>query len=222
MRAMRLAAVDTSTPLGTVALFEDDRLVLAAERRVSNAHGESLLPMIDETFARAGWRPGDVARWGVGVGPGSFTGVRIAVATVKGIALATGAEVVAVTSLDAVAVGLTGQVVSVLDAMKGEVFLQVRADGEHGELRLAPCHVRAELAAAAVANVVQGHVLLAGEAARTVEWGALDREVRAGSPHDLPRAESVARLARAGRPVPVDALEPFYVRAPDVTVPRTR
>ncbi len=55
----RLAAIETSTALGSVALFEDGALVAEDERRVSNAHGESFLPMVNALFERVGWRPGD-------------------------------------------------------------------------------------------------------------------------------------------------------------------
>jgi tRNA threonylcarbamoyladenosine biosynthesis protein TsaB len=219
---MRIAAVDTSTPTGSVALFEGDTLGASASRRVSNAHGESLLPMIDETFARAGWRPADVARWGVGIGPGSFTGVRIAVATVKGIALATGAEVVGVTSFEAVAAGLSGLLACVLDAMKGEVFVEVRSD--HADVVLGPLYVKAHLAAGAVAAVARPGLRIAGEAAQAIDWAPLgvEYDIVCSPPHDMPRAESIGRLARLATPADVDALEPLYVRPADVTPPRAR
>jgi tRNA threonylcarbamoyladenosine biosynthesis protein TsaB len=218
---VRLAAIDTSTALGSVALVEDGRLVAEDGRRVSNAHGESLLPMVSALFAGAGWAPGDVARWGVGIGPGSFTGSRIGVATAKGIAMATGAELVGVTSLDALAFGLEGDLVaSVVAAGKGELFLQAK---RLGEIVIAPSHVRiAEVAARLAAVAPAGHVVVAGEAAASVDWAPLSGRVSlvVDAPHDAPRAAVVARIALARAAEDADALEPLYVRPPEITVPK--
>jgi tRNA threonylcarbamoyl adenosine modification protein YeaZ len=102
---VRICALDTSTAVGSIVLVENGKILAEREQRVSNAHGETLLGLIDELFRQVGWTPKDVERWGVGIGPGSFTGVRIGVSTVKGIALVTGAEIVGVDSFDAVHLG---------------------------------------------------------------------------------------------------------------------
>lgn len=218
---MKLAAIDTSTPLGTVALFDGAELVAEDSQSVSNAHGESLLPMIDRLFARVGWKPRDVARWAVGIGPGSFTGVRIGVGTVKGIVLATGAEIVGVTSLDAVAQGLEVAngvaVASVLFAMKGEVFLQVKRGGE---VLLAPVNVRIEDAPAVLAGLGHTELVLVGAGARLLGASAIPFEVFADLPHDVPRAVAVARVAMKREPEDLATLEPLYVRPPEITKPR--
>lgn len=223
---MRLAAIDTSTALGSVALFEDGVLVAEDSRRVSNAHGESLMPMVSALFDRVGWRAADVARWGVGIGPGSFTGVRIAVATAKGIALATGAELVGVTSLDAIAEGLGSAgdlVVSTVSAGKGELYVQARRGVD---LLLAPTHLPFDRVAAAVApsRSGSGSLVVVGEAARSIDWSVLGPGVvlRIEAPHDLPHASAVGRIAAARAAEDADALEPFYVRAPEITMPKAR
>ena len=237
---MRIAAIDTSSPLGSVALFEDGRLVAEDAQRVSNAHGESLMPMLAALFDRAGWRPGDVARWAVGIGPGSFTGVRIAVATVKGIALATGAEVVGVTSLDAVAEGLDAPdayVASVLTAMKAEAFVQVKRGVD---VVLAPTNVKLSALTASLAACLDSlgldaraidarddgadRVVLVGDAAPLVDVGALRFAPRVCSdaPHDLPRATAIGRIAMGRAAIDLDRLEPLYVRAADITMPKAR
>jgi len=222
VRARRVAAIDTSTALGSVALFEDGVKIAEDAHRVSNAHGESLLPMVDALFARVGWRPADVGRWGVGVGPGSFTGVRIAVATAKGIVIATGAELVGVTALDAVAFGLEASdaVASVLDAMKGEVFLQVRL---RGRLVISPENVARSEATSRLGSIRCARMIVAGGAGDVIDASALPFEIarRADPPHDAPRATSVGFLAIARPPDDADAVEPLYVRAPDITRPRT-
>lgn len=221
----RVASVDTSTALGSVALFEDGRLVAEDARRVSNAHGESLLPMVHALFERVGWRPADVARWGVGVGPGSFTGVRIAVATAKGIVLATGAELVGVTSLDALELDVEGEVVATLvDAGKGEVFLQARRGGRGGPLLLQPTHARVgEIGARLAAVTGDARVVLVGEVAAPLDLAALGDRVKrlTDAPHDLPRASAVGRIALDRAPEDAAALEPSYVRPPEITAPKT-
>jgi tRNA threonylcarbamoyladenosine biosynthesis protein TsaB len=222
MRPVRVAAIDTSTALGSVALVEDGRLVAEDSRRVSNAHGESLLPMVSALFAGAGWVPTDVARWGVGIGPGSFTGCRIGVATVKGIAMATAAEIVGVTSLDALAFGLDGAdlIVSVVAGGKGELFLQAR---RRGEVVLAPSHLRiADVGPRLATLAPSGRVVVAGEAASQVDWGPLEGRVSlvVEAPHDAPRAAVVAQIALVAAPLDADLLEPLYVRPPEITAPK--
>ena len=219
---MRLCAIETSSPLGTVALFDDGNLVAEDARRVSNAHGESLMPMVDALFRRAGWCPADVHRWGVGIGPGSFTGARIGVATVKGIVVATGSEVVGVNSLDAIAEGLESiAVASILSAMKGECFIQVRAGSE---LLIPPTCVKTEAVPAALAALALEHLTIVGEAASLLDFSPLPYsfERRVDPPHDLPRAQAVARIARK-RPPQIEAtVEPLYIRPPDITAPKPR
>jgi tRNA threonylcarbamoyladenosine biosynthesis protein TsaB len=220
---MRLAAIDTSTALGSVALFQDGELVVERSQRVSNAHGESLLPMVAALFAETGWSPADVARWGVGIGPGSFTGVRIAVATAKGIAIATGARLVGVTSLDAVAHGIEGDVVaSVLGAGKGEVFVQARRGGK---VVLGPSHVVLAEVGEFLARIAGGSsaIVVAGEDAAGLDLSALGPRVTLATapPHDLPRASVIGRIALSCEPDDEGALEPLYVRPPEITMPRT-
>ncbi len=224
----KLAAIETSTALGSVALYDGGDIVAHDERRVSNAHGESLLPMVSALFARAGWRAADVGRWGVGIGPGSFTGVRIGVATVKGIAIATGAEVVGVTSLDAIAYGVDAGtdevVVAVLAAMKGELFMQA---WHAGACVHEAAHVKTAVAGEWLARLGAAKLVLVGGGASEVGEDGLAGVDRAkvacrfvvDAPHDVPRAAVVGAIARL-RGADGDDLEPLYVRPPEITQKR--
>lgn len=220
--ALRVVAFDTSTPTASLGLFEGDSEILSTATRVSNAHGESLLPALDEAFAHVGWKPKDVGLFVVGIGPGSFTGVRIATATVKGICLVTGAPVVGVSSFDAVAGDLVsrGPVASVLDAMKGELFVRIRS----GETDLLPaCHVRIDGAREVFAPHERAPLTFVGAGAKLLPPDVvLHREVRTESPYDGPRAASLFRVGRHRPATDAASLEPFYVRDADVTAPKSR
>src|SRR5580658_7577703 len=185
---VKLAAFETSTAVGSVALFEGTVLVAEDSRRVPYAHGETLLPMVDQLFARVGWRPRDVERWAVGIGPGSFTGVRIGLGTIKGIVIATGAEVVGVTSLDAVAFGVPCDgmpCASLLFAMKGELFVQVKRGSD---TLLAPANLRIEDVPDLLAELGGEKLVLVGDGGLHLD----PSRIRAGwrvlgePPHDVP------------------------------------
>ncbi len=189
---MKIVALDTSTDLASFGLYDDDAIVTEAELRAHHAHGEVLLPAIDLALKAAGWTPSDVGRWIVGVGPGSFTGTRIGVSLVKGIALATGADVVAVTSLEAIAHDVNGRsarVVALLPAGKDELFVQI--DG--GEITHAQ------------ESVVQGRLL--------------PNDVVVRGP---PRASQLFAIGKTREPCDLSTLEPMYVRAPDITKPAVK
>lgn len=121
-------AFDTATTWGRFALAEDGRLLQERPLNVSGSYADALLPVIGEMLSAAGRRLDELAGIGVTAGPGSFTGVRIGVATAKGLAWGLGCELVAVSSLAAMAAALfaehpqVGVAVPVLDARRGEVF----------------------------------------------------------------------------------------------------
>jgi tRNA threonylcarbamoyladenosine biosynthesis protein TsaB len=130
---MRVLAVETSSLAGGVALLDGPRLVAEYLLDVSVTHSERLMSAIDRVLADARWTPRELTGLAVAVGPGSFTGLRIAVSTVKGLALALGLPIAAVPTLDAMAAAVPWAalpVCPVLDARKREVYASLyRWDG---------------------------------------------------------------------------------------------
>jgi tRNA threonylcarbamoyladenosine biosynthesis protein TsaB len=127
--AKTILALDTATRQATVAVCRGSR-ILAERGREVTTHSEGLLELIDETLQQAGVTVHDLDAIACGRGPGSFTGLRIGMATVKGLCLATGAPLIAISSLlplaaaAAEAIGeLESPVAAVLDARREEVFV---------------------------------------------------------------------------------------------------
>jgi tRNA threonylcarbamoyladenosine biosynthesis protein TsaB len=131
---MRVLAVETSTLAGGVALLDGDRLVVEYVLDVSVTHSERLMAAVERALQDARWAAEDLQGLVVAVGPGSFTGLRIGVSTVKGLALALEIPVAAVPTLDGLARRLPFAalpVCPVLDARKNEVYAsQYRWDGQ--------------------------------------------------------------------------------------------
>lgn len=122
---MILLFLDTSGPSAGVALMEDG--VVRYEAMTVNAftHSQSILPMTEEAFRRTGLSLEELDYLGITAGPGSFTGVRIGVSTVKGLAHALNKPCVAVDALEAMAAGVrpfSGVICPIQDARAGQVY----------------------------------------------------------------------------------------------------
>lgn len=132
---MKILAVETSTQYLCVSLGDgrkDYALRLETGRRLSTM----LVPVIGQCLRAAGWKPQDVDVFGCGIGPGSFTAVRIGMAAVKALAWSAGKPVVGVNSLELIAANVAAAsartVISVVDAKRSLVYAAAYTDGTSG------------------------------------------------------------------------------------------
>jgi tRNA threonylcarbamoyladenosine biosynthesis protein TsaB len=231
---VRLLAVETSTLTGAVSLLDGERVVAECRVNVAVTHSERLLAAVEHVLGAGQCRLHALDGLAVAVGPGSFTGLRIGVSTVKALAFATGLPVAAVPTLDALAWMLPWArypVCPILDARKGEVYAGLYRT-EAGRLeRLweyrarAPEALAADLAAAGV-----GPVVFVGDGVGpygAVLAALLGSDARLAPPAlRLPSASAVADLARAalGRGEAADPLHlvPLYVRRSEAELGRER
>lgn len=193
-------AFDASTAACTAALFDDSgRCIAQADERIDRGHAERLVPMIDELLG--GRRPDRIL---VGVGPGSFTGIRVAVAAAHGLAIGWSAELSGMSSLALLAAeaGGEGEVAAVIDGGHGELFVQcfdaatIAATGPL--LNLPPIE-----AAKAI-----GALRAVGPAAHRL----IDARGSGEAIATLPSASSALRLPPSLRSLDP---KPLYARAPD-------
>jgi tRNA threonylcarbamoyladenosine biosynthesis protein TsaB len=234
---MIVLAIDTSTLTASCAVVRQDGdviTVLAAEDAATAAHSERILPLVARVAAAAGVAPSGFDAFAVGAGPGSFTGLRIGMATAKGLAFAAGRPLWVVSSLAALALDLADDTepgpgdgalyVPVLDARRGEIYAGFyRRAGSvvtavAAERVIPPAELLALIAAAGgQANDAR----IGGDALSiyTDELAALPPSVRPATARAIPSAVSVARLALAGDRS--DALAhgaPAYIRPSEAEV----
>ncbi len=122
---MKILAIDTSSIAATCAIMDDDKLLVEYTLNHKLTHSQKIMPIIKESLDSCGLKAEDIDVFAVAKGPGSFTGLRIGVATVNGLAQATNKKVVGVSTLDALAFNLPyceGIVVPVMDARRDRVF----------------------------------------------------------------------------------------------------
>ncbi len=125
---LKILAVDTASLMGSVALVQGETVIAESLLNVRSTHSEKLLQQIDALLSQAGWTLAEIDLFAVVDGPGSFTGLRIGLATVKGLAQVMNKPVAAVSALQVAALAapfVDIPVCAVLDARKKEVYAQV-------------------------------------------------------------------------------------------------
>lgn len=227
---MKLLSIETSASPASCALTENGRLLAEGYVNVKLTHSETLLPMVEGVLASAKVAAGEIDAFAVSVGPGSFTGVRIGVAAVKGMAFAENKLCAAVSTLEAMAENLSftkGLICAAMDARCNQVYNALFVSDGMGVKRL--CEDRA-LMLAELENELAGlteneqysglPVYFVGDGAVLAYNAMAEIENKILLPEALryQRASGVAAVAErqlaAGQSVDPDKLVPAYLRLP--------
>jgi tRNA threonylcarbamoyl adenosine modification protein YeaZ len=214
---MHILALDTSMGACSAAVLRDDGRLFARQEPMARGHAEALMPMVAEIMQEAGLGFADLGLIAATTGPGSFTGVRIAISAARGFALVTHARLFGTDSLSVMAKEAAGRLggsspfAVAVDARRNMLYLGLYdADGEkrEGPLLIAPEAAAALLPADTRLAVGSGAALLA-EAAE-----ARGHFAEAKLAELEPNAASLAEIARdSGETTPL--LRPLYLRPPD-------
>lgn len=218
---MNILAVDTTGPVAGVALMQEGVITHEITAAHGLTHSETALPMVDDVLSAAGLQPSQIDLYAAVTGPGSFTGVRIGVCTVKGLAHAWNRPIVPVASLEALAVGafgFHGLICPILDARRAQVY-GAAYRFEEGELPVEALPMQAIALDEFVSRLPQGERLLFLGDGLKVHFPRVrqllgERAVAAPAPQSYLRAAAACLIAerRADRAVPAHALEPVYLR----------
>jgi tRNA threonylcarbamoyladenosine biosynthesis protein TsaB len=216
---MKVLAVDTTSERESVALADGPVVLAEVRLRTGDVPSRRILPAIAFILDAAGVAPGEVEGYAVAVGPGSFTGIRVGLSTVQGLALAARRPCLGVSTLDilaALAKGEAPTLVPMIDAARsGHVFAALY-DGEARPLE----SPQATLPGAA-AQRVTGRAAFLGDGADRYRAEIMARRSDACfPPRSLYLAAALARLAEprlaAGEGIPPAALRPLYLRPADI------
>jgi len=228
-----IIGLDTGTPVAYLGLVSEGR-ILASVAGAAKSHGADLPIAVAGLLEAAGLRFKDLAALAVGIGPGSFTGLRVGLSYVKGLALAAKLQVVGVPSLDALALCAAEDIAAdrgvticpVIDARKGEVYTSLyHAAGDALEREIDD----EVIALAQLVDRLSGRVIFVGETKAEEAcshfnlrggYGEAVGNARLRLIGGLVAAIGAARVAR-GEVDPVFGLEPRYVRPSDATVKHT-
>lgn len=235
-----LLAFDTSTSIASLALVagtapataDDRRLIAELTWQVGQRHSTELLERIEWLLATSRVTMADLTGVAVALGPGSFNGVRVGLATAKSLAFARGLPLVGVPTLDVIAWGhsaIGGTICAILEAGRGQVYSATYDATAPEAARWAPVDGYAVVTAAELAAQCESGAYFCGEmapATRAALASTLGRRYRSAPVLDARRAGwlaelALARIAQQRYDEPV-ALEPLYLRRPAITTSTRR
>lgn len=197
-----LLAFDTSSAACTAALFERGQCIARKDEMIGRGHSERLVPMIAELLDGR-----SASHILVGVGPGSFTGIRVAIAAAHGLAIGWGAELCGMSSLALLAAGAEsqGEVAAAVAGGHGELFVQ-----QFAAMTAEPTFDLRNLTPAEAAKITTASLVIGSGAKALVEARGT------GEARDAwPSAADALKLPQALRTLPA---KPVYARAPDARV----
>ncbi len=224
---MRILGVDTATRTGSVAVLEDDTVVVEVQVTSSETHAKRLMSTVDATLRMAGMEVGDLDGFAVTTGPGSFTGLRIGISAVKGFSFATGRPVTGVSTLDALAYQFPWcpcLICPFMDARKAQVYTALYRGKGDGDWE--------KVVSDRVVNPrqwlmqIEGLCLFVGDGALLYKdqiKDILGPRARFAAPYlNTLRASVVAHMGlkqiREGRTVKVAQLVPYYIRKSEAEI----
>lgn len=217
---MNVLGFDTSTSSTTACVLRDDGRHFELTPEPAGAderpgHARELMPTVAEVLGRSGLDWPDLEAIAVGIGPGTFTGLRIGVATARALAGASRAPIHRVSSLAALAAGIEGEWrLPLIDAKRGELYAALY---ENGDLRWPPFlgspeEVLERLRAEGLSPVAAGDGALRSR--QLLEAAGIHVAPEGSEAHRL-RGLNVCRLAAAVPAVPPESVLPEYLRSPD-------
>jgi tRNA threonylcarbamoyladenosine biosynthesis protein TsaB len=239
-----LLAIETAGSACSAAVARGGTVLAAECRALRHGHAEALFPMIGRVMQKAGLAPSQLEIVATALGPGGFTGIRVGLAAAHGIALAVGARLIGISSFAAIAARIADRRVAkpgagsaaeillvALDSRRADLYVQLFALGAAAPLA-PPRAVLAEGLADHVASLRSASsgdapLLIAGDAVEAAAAALRGRAAIAVANDSAPDAKGV--LAGALRQLQSDAsdgapaspVRPLYLRAPDVTLPKS-
>lgn len=226
---MKILGIDTSSKFLSIALSKDNDIIIEEMHLLERKHSSLLIPKIKEMLGKAGTSIEDVDAFVIGLGPGSFTGLRIGVSAVKGFGIATKKPCVGVASIDAIALNVkdlsSHLVAPIIDAKRQQVYGAVYKR-KNGRIVRESKHLL--LSIDGFMKKIKGHAVFLGDAISIYKEKIIKHDKKAvflNEEYWYPRASNLIRLGLAKlkkhKKIDLSKLDPIYLYPKDCQVRKT-